>query len=313
MKKDQDLYAVLGISKSATDEDIKKAFRALALKYHPDRHTSKPSAEKEQMADKFREIKEAHDTLIDPEKRKMYDTYGTAEPGVGGNSEDFFRNGFSKFNTGGPGFAPSGFNAKDFIFSGFDIGDFASGFTRDNGDSQRKKKAVPVVEFKVSVTLDELFTGITKTLKSKRKAFNTTEEKIMKVYVKPGYKSGTKFTFHGYGDQLSDGSFQDIRLVLEEKPHSVFKRVDDDLEMTVEISMKDLIKGFQKAITLPGNRSYTLTHNDFKKIGEYVTVPFLGMPLHKDPSRKGNLKIRSVMTVPYLTSTQRESILRELP
>lgn len=311
MKKD--LYSVLGVSKSATDEEIRKAFRTLALKYHPDRHTTKSKEEKEEMSNKFREVKEAYDILSDPEKRKMYDTYGTTDPGAAGvNVDDFFKGGFSKFCTGNFGFNSSKFSAKDFVFSGFDAGDFM-GFGRDFSDPFQKKKENSTVEFKVSATLDELYTGVSKTLKSKRKAFGTTEDKIMKVYIKPGYKAGTKFTFHGYGDQLPDGSFQDIRLVLEEKPHPVFKRVDDDLEMSIEISLRDLIKGFQKTINLPGNRTYTLTHNDFKKIGDCITIPFLGMPLHKDPSRKGNLRVRSTMTVPYLTSSQRESVLKELP
>lgn len=311
MKKD--LYSVLGVPKSATDEEIRKAFRTLALKYHPDRHSSKSKAEKEEMSKKFQEVKEAYDTLNDPEKRKMYDTYGTTEPGAAGvNADDFFKGGFSKFCTGNFGFNTSRFNAKDFVFSGFDTGDFM-GFGRDFSDPFHKKKENGTVEFKVSATLDELFTGVSKTLKSKRKAFGTTEDKIMKVYIKPGYKSGTKFTFHGYGDQLPDGTFQDIRLVLEEKPHPVFKRMDDDLEMSIEISLRDLIKGFQKTISLPGSRTYTLTHNDFKKIGDIITIPFLGMPLHKDSSRKGNLRIKSTMTIPYLTSGQRECILKELP
>lgn len=305
----QDLYSVLGVPTSADEEDIRKAYMKLALKYHPDRHSTKSEEERERMRRKFLRVKEAYDTLSDSKERRKYDEKNRMETGLfDTNLDDLLKDEMTR-SWFGRSFFESG--SSSFMSSNFGADSFES-FRRRFANAHPRRKETPTVEIEIPATLDELFNGMLVTYRIRRKTSGTTEEKVMVFRVKPGYKAGTSITFHGYGNELSDGTFQDVRLVLVEKPHPVFKRVDDDLVMCVEIGLQELIEGFQKRIELPGNRTYTLTHRELDKIGEYITIPSLGMPLHRDPSKRGDLHIKATMAVPQLTSVQRMRILSNL-
>lgn len=302
-------YSVLGISKSAKDEEIRKAYTKLALEYHPDRHSTKSEKEREMMSSKFREVKEAYDTLSDPEKRRNYDKRNSKKlspPET--NLDDLLKEEATRPRFRGNIFE---FSTSDFMNSGFDAEVFAS-FRKSFAGSFPNKEEKRTVNVEVSATLDEIFNGAHVSYKIFRKVPGSTEEKAMDFHIKPGYKAETSITLHEYGNQLSDGTFQDVRLVLVEKPHPVFTRVGNDLEMNVHIDFKELIGGFTRTIELPGNRTYTLTHREFEMIGEYITVPSLGMPLQRDPSKRGDLRIKCKMAVPQLTNAQRMCILMNM-
>lgn len=149
----RDYYEVLGVSKSATEDEIKKAYRKLAIKYHPDRNPDNKEAE-----EKFKEAAEAYDVLHDPQKRQQYDQFGFDAPGGG------FGNG---------GFSGGGFTMDD-IFSAFgDVfgghGGFGgfSGFGGGNG-TQRAQYRGSDLRLKVRLTLQEISTGVTKKFKVKK-------------------------------------------------------------------------------------------------------------------------------------------------
>lgn len=149
----RDYYEVLGVSKSATEDEIKKAYRKLAIKYHPDRNPDNKEAE-----EKFKEAAEAYDVLHDPQKRQQYDQFGFDAPGGG------FGNG---------GFSGGGFTMDD-IFSAFgDVfgghGGF-SGFSGFGGGSgtQRAQYRGSDLRLKVRLTLQEISTGVTKKFKVKK-------------------------------------------------------------------------------------------------------------------------------------------------
>lgn len=134
-------YDILGISKNASEEEIKKAYKKLAIKWHPDRWSTKSDAEKLEAENKFKEINEANDCLSDPEKRKHYDMFGSME-----------------------GFGQGGFHSG---FDGFDMGDMFSdmfNMFRGNQRSHQIHKGQNI-QINVSVSIDEIFNGIHRDIK----------------------------------------------------------------------------------------------------------------------------------------------------
>jgi DnaJ family protein B protein 4 len=303
----KDYYKVLGVDRTATQEQIKSACNRQTLKYHPDRHADKTEAEKQRYAKMFMEVREAYEVLSDPVKKERYDKYGTAEPG---HFDGF--SGFSGFGGDFKGFDLGSF-AKSFKFGGDDLFESHFSFGSNKGPSSAKKREREAVEFPLKCTLSELFTGCVKKMKVRRRLLDgRTTEDIVEVVVKPGYKKGTKFTFPEKGDQVDDGSFQDLRIVLEEKEDLAFKRAGNDLECKIEITLKELIGGFSRAINLPWGRVFTFTNRNLFKVGGWSVVSGWGMPLSRDPNRKGDLKVMVVVNMPSLSPSQVDSIMRAL-
>ena len=146
----KDYYNILGVNKGASDDDIKKAYRKMAMQWHPDKNPDNPQAEA-----KFKEAAEAYDVLSNPEKKSNYDRFGTADAnpfgGGGGNPFGGFGHGFS----------------MDDIFSQFgDI--FGGGQNRGGGRWAQKKRKGGDLRLKVSLTIQEILNGVTKKLKYKR-------------------------------------------------------------------------------------------------------------------------------------------------
>ncbi len=142
----RDYYEVLGVSKNATEDEIKKAYRKIAIKYHPDRNPGNKEAE-----EKFKEAAEAYDVLHDPQKRQQYDQFGFDGP-----------------NSGFGGFGESGGFSMDDIFSMF--GDIFGNFGNTGGSNQDRRPQYRGTDLrmKVSLTLQEISTGITKKFKVKK-------------------------------------------------------------------------------------------------------------------------------------------------
>ena len=150
----RDYYEVLGVAKGASDDEIKKAYRKLAMKFHPDRVSTLPDKEKKEAEDKFKELQEAYAVLSDAQKRQMYDQFGHA--GVGGNSAS--GGGFEGFS-GGAGFED--------IFDVFgDI--FGGGGRRGGGRNPNGAMRGSDLEYNIQITLEESATGVEKEIKFPR-------------------------------------------------------------------------------------------------------------------------------------------------
>ena len=154
----KDYYEILGVNKTATEDELKKAYRKLAKKYHPD---ANPDNKKEAEA-KFKEVNEAYEVLSNPEKRKMYDQFGTADPnqGFGGAGGPFGgRNGYYSYSSSGNGFEGFGdFGDLGDIFSSF----FGGGFGGRNSRNDNGPKQGADLRANLDITFEESFLGIQK-------------------------------------------------------------------------------------------------------------------------------------------------------
>lgn len=177
----KDYYEILGVDKKATDEELKKAYRKLAKKYHPD---ANPDNKKEAEA-KFKEVNEAYETLSNPQKRQMYDQFGTADPqaGFGGAGGPFGgQNGYYSYSTSGfDGF--SDFGDLGDIFSSFFGGGFSSGRS-SKGANQGPRKGADL-RYDLEISFEEAFLGT-------ERYVNLTRNETCSTCHGEGAKPGTK-------------------------------------------------------------------------------------------------------------------------
>lgn len=328
----KDYYQILGVTKGTSDEnELKKAYRKLAMKWHPDKNPdNKEAAEK-----KFKEISEAYEVLSDPQKREVYDKYGEEglKEGFGGMgssgqggfhpraADDLFNEIFGNmFGGGGGGFGSGSFtrggSGYEEMFGGsMPFGGMpSSGFGGMNGGPPRRRKDSPC-EIKLACTLEELYSGTTKKLKMTRQRLGTDnrpykEEELLTVDVKPGWKKGTKVTFQNRGDEKPNTIPADVVFVLDEKPHALFVRDGNDLVHTVRLSLKEALCGSTISIkTLDGRPLNIALQDEVISPDTQKVVPNEGMPITKAPGKRGNLRLKFKIGFPTrLTKEQREAL-----
>jgi len=352
----KDYYATLGIAKTATEEEIKKAYKKQALKWHPDRNINN----KDQADAKFKEIGEAYEVLSDPQKRTIYDQYGEEGlkggiPTGGMGGEGAQQGGPFKFSTGGRGttfhFTPR--NAEDIFaqfFSGMGGMGGMGGFGRGRrgmgggmpgmggmggtgsdeddgmediysnlGGARRPtgpRKSAPIKR-NFACTLEELYTGCTKRMKITKtiaddsgKSMNA--EKVLSIEVKPGWKAGTKITFHEEGDEAPGIVPADIIFILEEKPHSYFVREGNNLIYTANISLAQALTGVSIDLPTLDGRRLKIPIREVIEPSFVKVVPREGMPMHKNPTQRGNLLVKFNIKFPTSLSEDQKKKIKEL-
>lgn len=338
-------YKVLGVSKSATPNEIKTAYRKLALKWHPDKNIKK----KELAETKFREIGCAYEVLSDPEKRQVYDQYG--EAGLNGQVPPPSHGpeyNYSSFGNEGAGFA--GFPSSGGANGGFSFFQSSSdpskifeqffGTSNPNeaeqlfGQGRRKRghheqpmfgrssRHHEPAELKrtIECSLEQLYTGCTKKMKITRRVVDPvshqlqSEEKVLEIPIKAGWKSGTRVTFSGEGDQLPGRPSQDIVFVIQEKPHAKFQRAGNDLIYTAKISLKDALSGNGGTLTIN-----TLDHRKLPvRLDDMVTpetrrvFPNEGMPNQKRPGQRGDLIVKFNIQFPNELTREQKLALAQI-
>ncbi|KAJ8753861.1 hypothetical protein K2173_000115 [Erythroxylum novogranatense] len=330
-----DYYKILQVDRSAKDDDLKKAYRKLAMKWHPDKN---PSNKKEAEA-KFKQISEAYDVLSDPQKRTIYDQYGeeglkgqVPPPGSGGFGPEGGSTTF-RFNPR----SPDDIFSEFFGFQGFGMGDMGGGGSRAGGSgfprsmfgddifssfraAAGEASSVPrkaaAIERTLPCSLEDLYKGTTKKMKISRDVIDSsgrpsTVEEILTIEIKPGWKKGTKITFPEKGNEQRGVIPSDLVFIIDEKPHSVFKRDGNDLIVTQKISLVEALTGYTVQLTTLDGRSLTIPINNIISPTYEEVVKGEGMPIPKEPSRKGNLRMKFNIKFPSkLTSEQKTGFKR---
>jgi DnaJ-related protein SCJ1 len=343
--EEKDYYQILGISRQASLREIKKAYRELSLKYHPDKNKEDPNAQK-----KFVEISNAYDVLSDEEKRRIYDQFGEEGLKQGGG--------------------PNPFRSPFDFFSNFGFGGGGGG-GHTHTHEQRKG---PSVEIPLEVTLNDLYTGkellighrkqvlchkcrgtgandpndvqtcpdckgtgtkvftqqlgpgfITQTQRTcdrcggRGRIVKSTcpvckgskisiDDETFTVIVEKGMPEDYHITFEQEADEAPDITPGDVIFKIKTSPHKRFVRQGNDLYTKMNVSLLEALVGFSRRIPHLDGHKVQIDKQDITKPGEIIKISEEGMPYHEFPSQKGDLFVEFSIKMPTsLTEEQKQA------
>jgi curved DNA-binding protein len=311
----KDYYQILDVPKTAGKDEIKRAYRKLARRYHPDVNPDDPSAEA-----RFREINEANEVLSDPEKRKKYDQLGSnwhQYRKTGGKPEDFdwqqwqsqpgqtytYRNvtpeEFANLFGGKGGYS-------DFFESLFGMSDrqkVQGSHNRRDFFASAGRFQGQVQEHPVSVTLEEAFHGTTRILAWE-------DGRKIEAKIPPGVRSGSRVRLKGQGGAgFNGGPSGDLYLKTEVQPHGRFLRDGDDLKLIIPVDLFRLLLGGH--VTVEGiDRSVRLDVPEQTPNGRVFRLRGLGMPNLKKPQQRGDLYITVQSVLPTDLNAEEKDLIR---
>lgn len=293
----RDYYAILGVARDASEADIKKAYRKLAVKYHPDKNPNNKEAE-----NKFKEINEAYEVLSDADKRKKYDQFGEnwnrvneQGPPPGSGPQYQYYNG----GQGGEGFHFEG-DPNDIFESLFGGGGFGSG--RKSSRSGKFKGGD--YQSETTITLEEAFHGTTRLLQ--------LNEQKLRIKLKPGTYDGLVIKLAGKGAPgVNGGPAGDLFITIHVMPNQQYRREGENLLQTVHTDLfTAVLGGKQELSTLTGKINITIpagTQN-----GKLLRIKGKGMPVYDHPNQHGDLLLEIQVDIPEQLTEQQKELFRQL-
>ncbi|MBK9048110.1 MAG: J domain-containing protein [Bacteroidetes bacterium] len=290
----KDYYKILGVPRTATAEEIKKAFRKLAVKYHPDKNQGDKAAE-----DTFKSVTEANDVLSDPERRRKYDE-------VGENWKYYEQ--MHRQQNGGQRTRPSGGgNQQESDFHDFFESIFGGGFGDIFGgkgrSSTRENQKGRDLEGKLSVTLEEAYNGVTRRI--------ITGGQTLDVKIHPGVKDGDILRLKGKGSApRGAGTHGDLLVTIEIPAHSVFQRNNNDLTCQLNVDLYTLVLGGKTEVnTLKGK--ILLDIKAGTENGAKLRLKGMGMPVAHS-ALKGDLYVMVNAVIPRDLTPKETELFKQL-
>jgi len=308
----KDYYKILGVDRNASEKEIKRAYRQLARKWHPDVNPGDHTAE-----ERFKEINEAYEVLSDPEKRRKYDELGANYQQwqrSGGRPGDFD---FSQWFAGAPGGGRVRVEYGDLsdLFGGQAGGggfsDFFQSIFGGMGSGARVHEEAWAgvgrgrdLEQPVQISLEEAFAGTTRLLR--------TNGRTLEVKIPAGVRTGSRVRIAGEGAPGRGGAARgDLYLVIEVLPHPRFKVEGDDLRTEVPVDVYTAVLGGEVAVpTLKGQVLLKIPPET--QGGKVFRLRGQGMPRLGDPKSRGDLYAVVVIQVPQRLSEREKELYREL-
>jgi curved DNA-binding protein len=292
----RDYYKILGVPRGSSADEIKKAYRKLAMQYHPDRNPGDRQAE-----DRFKEINEAYQVLSDPQKRTRYDQLGEdysqwQQKGTPGSYD------WGRWSSGS---GAQEVNLDDLFgdgtFSDFFRSIFGGGTVRQTQRS-RSTRAASSVQQPVNLSLKEAFAGTTRTIQ--------TGSRRVDVNIPPGIRTGTKIRVPAAGPLLSNGTPSDLYLVLEVGEDPLFERQGDDLHTHVTLDVFIAMLGGEVEVkTLAGKVLLTIPPGTQPE--QVFRVTGRGMPLIKRPQVTGDLYVHLKLQIPRQLTARQKTLLAD--
>lgn len=304
----KDYYKILGVEKTATKEEISKAFRKLAVKYHPDKNPNNRTAE-----EKFKEITEANEVLSDPEKRKKYDALGAnwnRYQSSGGGFEDFFSQ-YRGQKRGGTTYEYSG-DFGDLFGGSSGFSDFFENLFGQRGrrgsefhGSQMSEERGPDYEATLYIPIEEAYNGTSKEV--------LIAGKKIRIKINPGTRDGDKLRLKEQGGNSRTGDRNgDLYLTIKITQHPFYEIDGDDLYYDLIIDLYTAVLGSKKKIKLINGKTINLDIPRGTDNGTIFRIGKFGLKKTGMADERGNLFVRIKVDVPKNLSKKEIELFKEL-
>ena len=309
----KDYYQTLGVDKTASAADIKKSYRKLARKYHPDMNPGNKASE-----EKFKEINEAYEVLSDAEKREKYDRFGAQwqqYSGSGGRPEDFDWSPWASQPGGGVHTRTVTPEEFEQMFGG-GLGGFSDFFetlfggrgANPSGFGDRRRGRVATrprnVEQAVQISLEDAYHG-------KVISLQWEDGRRIEAKVPAGVHTGSKVRLSGQARMGDGGQAGDLYLIIEVLPHPTFEREGDDLKVNVTADLYTAVLG--GTVNVPAmDRTVELKIPPETNNGKVFRLHGLGMPILRKPQEHGNLYVTLQVQLPKNLSEEERKLFQKL-
>ena len=316
----RDYYKLLGVERNSNAESIRRAYRKLAMIYHPDRNPGNRKAE-----DKFKDITEAYEVLSDAPKRLRYDRLGEAytswrrKGGTGSfNWEAWVEKPRSTNNNSTSATTSAAASRKNKVvkkvvedldekkkkdrFSDFFNLIFGSA-NREGQTRRSSKKAAPYYEHPVKISLEEAYRGTERTLQ--------VEGRLVRAAIPSGANTGTRLPMPGAGPKGADGKKMDLHLIVQVLPDPGFDIKEDDLHTEVEIDIYTAVLGGEVKVPAPEGAVF-LTIPPGTQPGQTFRLLGRGMPRQQNSTEYGNMYVQVKVQIPHQLTSRQKSLFEKL-